>query len=50
MSDEKVGLTTSSFAATNFTTMAVSITVCSLAILGVGAVIYFLLTGGANEK
>ena len=34
----------------SFTTIAVSILVCFLAISGVGAVIYFLFSGGANEK
>lgn len=34
----------------NSATIAVSILVCCLALLGIGAAIYFLLTGGANEK
>jgi hypothetical protein len=34
----------------SFTTTAVSILVCFLAISGVGAVIFFLVSGGANEK
>ncbi|MFT6056513.1 MAG: hypothetical protein ACJA2D_002796 [Pseudohongiellaceae bacterium] len=37
-------------ATNSLASIAVSITVCALAILGIGAVIYFLLTGGANEK
>lgn len=34
----------------SFTTITVSILVCFLAVSGVGAVVFFLLTGGANEK
>jgi hypothetical protein len=50
MSSEKFKPEPINLATNSLASIAVSITVWALALLEVGAVIYFLLTGGANEK
>jgi hypothetical protein len=50
MSSEKFKPEPINLATNSLASIAVSVTVWALALLEVGAVIYFLLTGGANEK